>query len=72
MTEKLNAELIEREARYQIEINRLREQLSELTMRYDALRTLTSGFSVTHIPVDDTQVQREAVTQTLGMGNIFK
>lgn len=69
MSDKINelrTLLIEKNA----ELEHLRNLYSELLIRYDALRTLSSGFSVTYIP-DDSE-QRKAVTQALDMGNIFR
>lgn len=68
MINELRTQLIEKEA----ELSKLRNQYAELRIQYDALRTLTGGLSTTYVAEDDAQVQREAVTQTLSMGNIFK
>ena len=61
---ELRTQLIEKEQ----ENNQLRQQISELMIRYDALRTLTNSYPLT----DDAEVQKQAVSQVMGMGEIFK
>jgi len=69
MTElnKLRTQLIEKN----IELEHMRNQLSELQIRYDALRIVYGDFS-NYNPVDDAQVQRDAASQALSMGKVFE
>jgi hypothetical protein len=64
MINELQSQLIEKEE----ENNRLRQQLSEMMIRYDALRTLTNSYSLS----EDAEAQKQAVSQVMGMGEIFK
>lgn len=61
----LCTQLIEKDA----ELSKLRNQYSELLIRYDALRTITN---ISTIPPDDDKAQRQAMVQALDMGKIFK
>lgn len=48
--------------------NRLRQQLSELTIRYDVLKTFANGESY----MGDTKDQSAVVAQAMNMGKTFK
>lgn len=65
-TSNLRTQLIENDN----EIVRLRDQLSQLQIRYDALRFARGDQSVEHISTDD--VTRNVVAQTLSMGKTLK